>query len=599
MFLPVGEQSMPKKASLRPGFNWAAPGLVLALSVLGTAVATYSVSVASRARDEVRFRSAVRWTRDLINQRLDIYIAALRGAAAFFAAHPTHPTAGEFESFVQHLKLRENYPGIQGLGYAQRVPSADAAPVTAAMRSEGLPDFQIRPAGERLEYFPIVFLEPLDRRNREAIGYDMFSEPVRQGAMARARDEGIPVASGRVTLVQEIDPIKQPGFLIYLPIYQGGTIPQTVERRRTLLRGFLYSPFRADDLFAGIFSNEEQPRISFEVYASEDLSAEALLHRSALRPSAHSQFSVRNTFPVAGQPWTVLFQTTPAFEAGSDGFLVRWVLMTGILLTAALTLITGALASAQRQLKQAQTALQAHAQNLERMVAERTSRLQDTIRELEQMSYSITHDMRAPLRAIQGFGSMLEEDSGHCLTPDSRDYLNRMKIAAARMDTLIRDVLNYEKLVRDELPLQPTELVPLLRGIVTTYPAFQAPRAAIEVQPDVPPVLGNEAALTQCFSNLLSNAVKFSKTGQVPRVRIRASRDNGWVKVFVEDEGVGIHPDFQARIFGMFQRLDNSPEGTGIGLAIVRKAVERMGGRVGVSSREGQGSCFWVELKPA
>ncbi len=271
---------------------------------------------------------------------------------------------------------------------------------------------------------------------------------------------------------------------------------------------------------------------------------------------------------------------------------------------------------AERALQEAQVKLQAHAAELETTVARRTAKLQETISDLEHFSYAITHDMRAPLRAMQGFASMLEEECGEVLTPPSREHIRRIKTAAVRLDWLITDSLNYGKVVRNQVTFEPVNLGKLIPEIVETYPNLQPDEADIETAGPLPVVLGNPAALTQCFSNLLINAVKFAKAGTKPRIRIRAegakqaagsrepepargNQEPPLVRIWVEDDGIGIAQECQERIFRLFQRATATHEGTGIGLAIVRKVVERMGGRVGVESQEGQGSRFWVELRAA
>lgn len=235
--------------------------------------------------------------------------------------------------------------------------------------------------------------------------------------------------------------------------------------------------------------------------------------------------------------------------------------------------------------------------DLDRLVRERTGELQEMVNELEHFSYSITHDLRAPLRAMHGFAGMLAEECADRLTEQSREYLRRLTTAATRMDRLITDALVYSKTVREELALRPLDPAELLRGMIESYPAFQEPHAKIRVDPGLPRVLANEAALTQCFSNLLGNAVKFVARGTVPEVRVRADRIDGVVRLWFEDNGIGIPAEMQSRVFLMFQRASKEFEGTGIGLALVRKVAERMGGRVGVVSEPGQGSRFWVELK--
>jgi PAS domain S-box-containing protein len=243
--------------------------------------------------------------------------------------------------------------------------------------------------------------------------------------------------------------------------------------------------------------------------------------------------------------------------------------------------------------------LQRHASHLEQLVNERTAKLRETIADLEGFSYSLVHDMRAPLRAMQAFAAALEEDCGSRLDPQGLDYLRKIKTAASRMDHLITDSLNYSRLLHEELPLAPVNLDHLVRGLAETYPNLQPPRAEIRVEMDDLSVLGNEAALTQVFSNLLGNAVKFVAPGVTPRVRVWAeSRTPGRALIWVEDNGIGVPKDAQEKVFGLFQRMHRTEEypGTGIGLAIVKKSLERIGGQVSLESEPGKGSRFCVEL---
>ena len=252
----------------------------------------------------------------------------------------------------------------------------------------------------------------------------------------------------------------------------------------------------------------------------------------------------------------------------------------------------------EEALRAAHEQLANRALDLEKLVEQRTLRLNEIIGDLEAFSYSIVHDMRGPLRAIQGFIELLRPECGQ-LSPLGDNYMKRVSTAAERMDRLIQDGLNYSRLLRSEVRLVPVDTAALLRGIIETYPALQAPAAQIVLEGTFPLVQANEAGLTQCVSNLLGNAVKFVARGVTPRVCVRAELRGDRVVLLFQDNGIGIPGDAHEKIFQIFQRLENSYEGTGIGLAIVKKAAERLGGAVGLESAPGQGSTFWLELARA
>ncbi|HEY0549394.1 MAG TPA: PAS domain-containing sensor histidine kinase [Verrucomicrobiae bacterium] len=237
-----------------------------------------------------------------------------------------------------------------------------------------------------------------------------------------------------------------------------------------------------------------------------------------------------------------------------------------------------------------------HEKHLEETVADRTSQLRNMVGELESFSYSIVHDMRAPLRAMQSFARILEEECGPQISPEGKDYIRRIVTSADRLDRLIQDVLSYSRASRADLPLTPVCVGKLLRNILESYPNLQPPNVDVQVQGEFPVVLGNEAALTQCVSNVLTNAAKFVAPGIQPHIRVWAETDGKRARIFFQDNGIGIENSAHEKIFGIFQRASRGYEGTGIGLAIVKKAIERMKGTVGLQSQPGRGSTFWLEL---
>jgi PAS domain S-box-containing protein len=251
-------------------------------------------------------------------------------------------------------------------------------------------------------------------------------------------------------------------------------------------------------------------------------------------------------------------------------------------------------------LRAAQQKLRDHARELEVKVRERTAKLQETVAELESFSYSLSHDMRAPIRAIHSFTEIVLADYGHKI-PEAVPYLQKVINAAGRMDRLIQDVLAFARVSRTEVTLAPVNVDKLVREVIQERPELQPPHANVAIKGTLPTVMGHDASLTQCLTNLLHNAVKFVSPGVVPQVEVFAENTGGRVRLCVRDNGIGIDQRGRERLFAIFQRLTTSQiyQGTGVGLAIVRKAAERMHGTVGVESTPGQGSTFWVELPQA
>jgi signal transduction histidine kinase len=325
-------------------------GLVL------TALGVVAFERTVEERDTARFQSAVIVTQDLIRDRLDAHVALLLSARSFMEAGPL-PDRDRFQRFVAGLDVQHRYPGLQGIGWAVRVTPEQHMQLER-QQQEGSPGFRIWPAGKRAEYFPITYLEPLDRRNRAALGYDMFSELARRAAMTRARDSGAPAATRQLTLVQEIDVEKQPGFLIYVPVYRGA--PPDAAERASALVGFVYSPFRVEDLFRGVFRAHPEPRLAFEVFDGAIGQKGAPIYRSGAEPRASSKarFNSVAEIDVAGTTWSFVFHSTPAFDAGSSRSL-GWALgLLGLGLSSALFLLTRAEVNARSRAEASEAALE-------------------------------------------------------------------------------------------------------------------------------------------------------------------------------------------------------------------------------------------------
>jgi PAS domain S-box-containing protein len=254
------------------------------------------------------------------------------------------------------------------------------------------------------------------------------------------------------------------------------------------------------------------------------------------------------------------------------------------------------------ELKEMQLQLQELNAGLENRIIERTAELNDSIHSLEGICYSIAHDLRAPARAMDGFATALLEDCGENLSPEGGEYARRIILASRRMNELIEDLLAYGQLLHREVPCRAVDLNAIARQVLQDLALeMELTGANVRVAPNLPIVLAHEIVLRQALLNLVSNAIKFVAEGVKPEVRIWAETREAAVRVWIDDNGIGIDAQHQERIFRVFERLHCADKysGTGIGLALVKKGVERMKGCVGVEPGLTQGSRFWIELPQA
>jgi signal transduction histidine kinase len=238
--------------------------------------------------------------------------------------------------------------------------------------------------------------------------------------------------------------------------------------------------------------------------------------------------------------------------------------------------------------------------SLERRVQERTAKLQELVVELETFSYSVSHDLRAPLRVMAGYAQIILDDHARDLPAEVYNYVKRIAASAEKMDRLTQDVLAYTRLTRGEITLEPVNLDDAVREVIDQYPQLAHSHKSIQLKSPLGTVIAHGPSLQQALSNLIGNALKFSRPGVRPRVMIHSRTSRDRVRLGVRDNGIGIQSADLARIFRIFERASSQEvPGTGIGLALVKKAAERMSGRVGVRSKPGVGSEFWIELPAA
>jgi PAS domain S-box-containing protein len=713
--------------------GWLFPGATaLAILTLGAAVtASFALSVERAALTQTvsTLEERAAHSERAIEERLSACEAVLRVGAGFIdSAWPIDEK--QWQRFVRPLNLAEVVTGVQGFGFSAVVDKMTAdqlhsLPAGAWSNPEGRGDHP---------QTAILYLEPQDARNRQALGFDMASESVRRTAMERARDEDTAAVSAKVTLVQEIDSAPQSGFLLYVPVFQRDLPAATVAQRREALLGYVYSPFRAGDFMERVFSTDPRD-VEIEVYDGRQMGAGTLMYRRAgADPVSIKSLTVLRHIVAGGHGWTLRVAATPTMVKQNQILPVGAVWTIGAIGTLLLSCLAFAmtrsrqvlrerLAADERLLEQerdAATILEnslevfivideqdkilewngqavqtfgwtkgevlgrvladvivpehlraAHKQavanfhtrrhtvlgkrvempalrrdgseifvaisiastmrrgktvffaslrditarrlqedqvkqlnaTLEQRVCERTQELETAnrlleaaYRDLEAFNRSVSHDLRAPLRAIKGYTALLAEDLGQSITPKVQRDMDAIADTTRRMDAIIDSLLKLASVTQRELQTQELELGDLMRQVVAEV--NPQPPAQVHITLQASCVRADAGLLTLALRNLISNALKFSQTRQSPEVWVGATEINGDWTYFVRDNGVGFDPKYASRLFGAFQRLHSEREfeGTGLGLTIVKSVIEKHGGRVWAESQLGAGATFYFVL---
>ena len=318
--------------------NYSAKLAVAALALTALAITFSAWRYTSQGTEQLaneRFHTRVAQIDTAIQDRMLAYEHVLRGGVGLFSASH-NVSRQEWHDYVANLQLHENYPGIQGMGFSLWIPSAELAAHITQIRHEGFPDYTVKPAGTRPAYTSIIYLEPFDARNKRAFGFDMFSESTRRAAMETARDTGKASVSGKVKLIQETKQDVQNGFLMYLPVYRG-VQPETVAQRRTALMGFVYSPFRINDLMQGILG-KAIPDVTLQIYDGTHITDDAMLYKS--NNTHHTAlFSDTRHINIDGHTWTLRFTSLPVFEQEVNRHIPNIVAVSGLALSTLLSLL--------------------------------------------------------------------------------------------------------------------------------------------------------------------------------------------------------------------------------------------------------------------
>ncbi len=521
---------------------------------------------------------------DVIRGQILRSLEVLHSMVAFFEASDD-VTREDFRAFVDGSLSRQ--PELQALAWDPKVFAIDRPAWEARARQEGFPEFQfteeksegvIGPADERETYFPVYFLESL-QKNAPALGFDVGSEKRRREALERARDTGLPTATAPIRLAQERE--SQQGFVVFEPVYSREV--RTTEERREALMGFATAVFRIGDLIELTLRPIREKAVALSVFDESD--GQLLYRQPVAREPGAPHWTT--SLDVAGRHWTLHFEPTPAFRGQQANSLPWIVLGCGLTITTLLTAYLWNSASQTARMRR-EVAVRQEAE----AAAEAANQAKS------EFLANMSHEIRTPMNAILGYSQILSRDDA--LPPFHRDAVATIIHSGDHLLHLIDEILDLSKIDagRMDLTLTDFDLAALVREMEAM---FQHPceekQLGLRIDfPGGPAVLlhGDEGKLRQVLINLMGNAVKFTRAGRLS-LAVARGKANDWV-FQVEDTGIGIEPAMMEKIFEPFQQGAVREGGTGLGLAIARRQIGLMDGTLAVKSIPGEGSCFTVRV---
>ena len=527
-----------------------------------------------------------------LDARLNAHAQLLQSGAALFAATDTVTCKG-WRKFIEYEKINKNLPGIQGVGYSLIIHKNQLKKHIESFRKTGFPDYIVKPDGDREIYTSIIYLEPFTGRNLRAFGYDMFSEPIRRKAMETSRDSDNAILSDKVILVQETNDDLQSGALMYVPVYRNGMQTNTVEERRAAIKGWVYSPYRMNDMMSGILGNWDLPnknRIRLKIYDNETISNDALLYDSQGKDkiSNNNKSNLHLKLPIEfnGKKWILQFTAHNENLSIFRGKILI-VLISGLSISILIFALSIVLYNKQFRAKQI---LLLNAQ-LEKLNSDK-----------DRFISILAHDLKSPFSALLGFADLLTTNIHTYTIDEIKARVNIINDSANRIYNLLEDILIWVSSQSGKLPYNPQKLnfSTICIEVIESLKLI-ANNKNIKINPDFSDnvyVYADKNMLNTILRNLVSNAIKYTNNGG--QVDIYVEQNNTNITITVSDNGVGIQPETITTLFkfSQIQATEGTAreKGTGLGLMICKEFVEINGGKIGVTSKIGKSSNFKFTL---
>lgn len=516
---------------------------------------------------EVRFRTEASRLVELIQERMDKYEEALWASVAYLKATDGRVDVHDWGVFATSLSLERRYPGINGIGVIEEVELSELQDFQARER-EDRPKYRVHPSPLQGPVYPVVFLEPL-AGNEKALGFNLAHEQNRLEALKKAKSTGQAQITGPIVLVQDED--KTPGFLFFAPLADDGQ-PFRIVSAVFVVKKLMEGTLRQEVRHVGLRIADQDTVLYDELTAdSPEYDSDPLFQEDL-------------TLDLYGRQWKFRIQTGHSFRRVTTNKQPLTILIGGLLIDVMLIVLFFSASRANRK-----ALVYADTMN---------SQLHEANVELSHFAHAAAHELKEPLRATTGCLSLLERRSRDLLDDGGQELLKEAVEGSERLETLLCGIAELSELERVDTSFETVDLDEVVRGVKKNLQLLiDESQAQITVEP-LGNLEGNASQLSLVFQNLIINAIRYRSPKRPPKIWIGKTTRGGTVLYWVKDNGMGIASEFVTKIFEPFQRLhtrSHSP-GSGIGLALCKRVVDRYGGRIWVESKLGVGSSFFFSL---
>lgn len=566
------------------------PLIILLTGLIGLISIYYYISTRAQAKDDLRFETAVQQITAKVDERLLSSVTVLRTTTALFAAS-TEVSQDEFKTFTGYVIEKNLYPGLQGLGYAQRVQNTQKDEFVTETTKNVDENFSIRPEAEKDEYYPVVFWETLTSSDRTIIGYDMYSDRRRE-AMDKARDLGLVVATGKINVFPEQDVLRREGFIMYSPVYINGAPIRTVAQRREAIIGFIFSTFFFDELIDKVMTQSMKEQIYVRMYEGSK-SPDNLIYQPLSAEDTRTTFLTprlmqEEKIVSGGKTWLLSFTTMPYFYRDSDIHWLPFLLTAAAVVTAILFIFAHWQWTTWKKTVEVTNTLQKSQQELLRLEKQK-----------DEFISIASHELKTPLTSIKAFAQLLEDNLKKSRNALNKGIASKITQQVDKITELVNDLLDVSHLQNGQVVLRKETID--LRTLVDKTIDELLPVTEHEVQyveATAPLIVqADPYRISQVITNFFTNAAKYSPENK--KIIVRVVEDADRAVFSVQDFGIGIEKNNLSNIFHKFFRARKGKQqagGLGLGLYISAQIIRQHGGEIWVKSKRDKGSTFYFSL---